>query len=630
MKNLFLTLICTTAAALNAAPAPEVPTRLNILFITTEDLSPHFGVYGEKAAVTPAIDRFAGRALRYDRMFGIAAVCAPNRSSIITGMYPQSLGSQHMRCHITIPPDISLFPALLRQAGYFTSNNHKEDYNFGCPKGVWDENGNSAHWRNRPAGKPFYSVFNFMDTHEGAVALESGAWSRNIKKLKPEQLTDPARVEVPPYYPDTPEVRKILARQLDNVQLLDRFVNRLLQELETDGLAGETIVAIMSDHGDGYLRMKRSLFDSGMRVPLLVHVPENFRQPGQAEPGGATDELVSMVDLAATFLNLAGVVVPEWNQGHPFLGNDRAEPRRFIYGGRDRMDERVTLQRTIRDGRFRYIRTFTPHVTEFLDINAPARGNLWKHFLDLEKQGALPEVTRRYLREPVPFEQLFDTVADPHEIHNLASDPAHAKTREALASELKRWQLDIVDSGMIPEGILLEIQKSQPIYTALRTPEFSAWVPKALEAAQIASNPESAPDAILLLTLSDCPPVRFWGTYGIELRKIDTPSSRETLVKLLGDPHPDIRSQAAAALLALGRTDEPVLDVLRANLLASDNPGVQILAGNITERQAAHMRPLLPVIRQAATFKAPGYGRALNVLMNRSLAVLGEPPAGEE
>ena len=265
-----------------AQQAPAAPSaRPNIVWISNEDMSPHLGAYGDPLARTPVLDRFAKESIRYTHAFTTAPVCAPSRAAIITGMYQTTIGAQHMRTtedrvpelpgpYLAVPPFyVRAFPEYLRAAGYYTSNRAKTDYQFGVPFTIWDDLGPNAHWRNRTdKTQPFFSVFNLEVTHESQIFPSSPA-----RKGKP-LVTDPARVPVPPYYPDTPAIRQELARMYDNIADMDGQVGEILKQLEADGLSDNTVVFYWSDHGDGVPRSKRSLYDSGLRVPLMIRWPK--------------------------------------------------------------------------------------------------------------------------------------------------------------------------------------------------------------------------------------------------------------------------------------------------------------------------------------------------------------------
>jgi len=431
-----------------ASAAPE-QNRPNILWVSIEDLNPHLGCYGDPIAQSPTIDRLAEDGMRFTNAFTPAGVCAPCRSSIITGMYQNSIGTQHMRTshrapglptpyEAVPPPYVKTFTEYLRAAGYYCTNNKKTDYQFGLPFTAWDESSGEAHWRNRPdPNQPFFAVFNFTTTHE----------SQNWKE--PEQ-TDPAVVEVPPYYPDTLPVRKDLARQYDNIALVDKQIGEVLSQLEADGLREETIVFFWSDHGDGLPRAKRWLYDSGLHVPLIV------RWPGEITPGTVNENMVSFVDLGPTVLSMAGVPVPVHMQGKAFLGDQAAEPREYIYGARDRFDESYDMVRAVRDKRYKYIRNYYPNQPYVLHLPYRNRNRTMQELIRLDTEGKLTGPQKLWMRDTRPPEELYDTEKDPYEIHNLANDPKYKSILQRKRSEMDRWMEEIDDLGDIPEEQMVE------------------------------------------------------------------------------------------------------------------------------------------------------------------------------
>ncbi len=303
-----------------------MPARPNILWIICEDTSPYLGCYADPHALTPNINRFAGQAILYTNAYATAPVCSPSRSCLITGVYATSLGTQNLRSDVRIPRLVEPLPKRLRIAGYYCSNNFKEDYNF-KDSTIWDDSSPTAHWRNRIGGVPFFSVFSLLATHQGQInGSDEEFFQKYGSKLKPEERHDPKTLSLPPFYPDTPMVRKMWARYYDLVTYNDKQVGELLQQLEADGLAESTIVFIFSDHGFGLPRFKRSLYDTGLRVPLLVRVPSRFQHMVPLASGGRTDQLVSHVDYAPTVLKLAGLPVPAHMQGQPFLGPGTRRP----------------------------------------------------------------------------------------------------------------------------------------------------------------------------------------------------------------------------------------------------------------------------------------------------------------
>jgi uncharacterized sulfatase len=380
-----------SVAELDAADRP------NILWISCEDMSPNLGCFGDSYSTTPNLDALAAKGVRYTQAFATSGVCAPSRSCIITGVFPSSLGSHFMRCKATLPDFVKCFPEYLREAGYYCTNNSKTDYNFDHPKSAWDESSNKAHWRNRPDGTPFFSVFNITVTHESQIRLRGDAFQKITQRLKPEQRHDPAKVTLPPIYPDTPEARRDWANYLDCITTMDAMAGDLLRQLGEDGLADDTIVWFFSDHGVGLPRAKRWLYDSSLHVPLIIHFPPKFQRRAIGNKPGETDErLVSFVDFAPTVLSLAGVIIPDHMQGQAFLGGQAApSPRLYVHGIRDRMDERYDLIRAVRDRRFKYIRNYMPGVPYAQVLNYAELGPTLQSMRRLHHEGSLtPAVAR--------------------------------------------------------------------------------------------------------------------------------------------------------------------------------------------------------------------------------------------
>jgi arylsulfatase A-like enzyme len=440
-----------------AAPA----TRPNIVWISNEDMSPHLGVYGDTMARTPALDRLAAQSIRFTRAFSTAPVCAPSRAAIITGMYQTAIGAQHMRTtedtvpelpgpYLAVPPFyVKAFPEYLRAAGYYTSNRAKTDYQFGTPFTIWDDLGAQAHWRNRAdKSQPFFSVFNLEITHESRSFPSSP--SRKGKPL----VTDAAKIKVPPYYPDSPVVREELARMYDNIADMDGQVAEILRQLEEDGLADNTIVFYWSDHGDGVPRAKRSLYDSGLHVPLMIRVPP--RLSAVAPPGTVSSELVSFIDLAPTVLSLAGVAMPGHMQGRALVGPAKGPAPAYVFAARDRMDAEYDMMRSARDASFLYIRNFSteqPYVGHIIYRNQSA---IMQEWLRMQAAGQLSGPAALWMRTSRPPEELYDVRRDPHQIENVAAEPAHRATLERMRAAVHEWMTRVGDQGLINEPEMIQ------------------------------------------------------------------------------------------------------------------------------------------------------------------------------
>jgi len=424
-------------------------SRPNILWITCEDMSAQIGCYGDAEATTPNLDALAAQGARYDNAYSICGVCAPSRSCLITGMYPPSIGTHHMRCRNMPPAYVRCFPEYLQEAGYYCTNNVKTDYNFDHPKNAWNESSRKAHWRNREdKSQPFFSVFNFTVTHESQIGTLPEDMRDGPRGLLPEQRHDPADAQLPPYYPDTPVIRQHWAHYYDLITAMDAQTGEILRQLEEDGLADNTIVMWYSDHGVGLPRAKRWLYDSGLHIPMIV------RWPGVIEPGSVRDELASFVDFAPTVLSLAGVTPPDHMQGQVLLGDAAAPPRDYIYGMRDRMDERYDHIRAVRDKRYKYIRNYEPYRAYDQHLNYPESYPVMQDMRRVQAAGELNDAQQLYFRQSKPTEELYDTDSDPHELENLAEDPALGEDLQRLRDAMDVWEVEVGDLGAIPEFAL--------------------------------------------------------------------------------------------------------------------------------------------------------------------------------
>lgn len=463
--------------------ASQRAERPNILWLSTEDISPDLGCYGDEYAHTPNLDKFATQSARYTNAFSSAPVCAPSRSAIITGMYPTTIGSMHMRSKAVPPAGIKAFTEYLRAAGYYCSNNSKTDYNFEAPPSnrppdtVWDETSNKAHWRNRQdKSQPFFAVFNIVVTHESQVRVPDDLYKKNTARLKPEEFHDPAKAKLPPYYPDTPLVRKDWARYADNITAMDYMVADLLKQLEEDGLAENTVVFFWGDHGRGLPRAKRWVYDSGLRVPLMV------RWPGKIKPG-VVDDVVSLMDLGPTVLSIAGVPIPPVMQAQAFLGDQKKAPRQYAYAHRDRMDESYDMMRSVTDKRFHYIKNFFPgrpyaqHIEYMEEMpTMQEMRRLYKdhmNALDPNYGKAMTPAQLLFFRPEKPAEELYDVTVDPHEINNLTGKPEHQETLKRMRAALEQWQTQTKDLGLVPELELRERMRPGGVWQKVATPKLS-------------------------------------------------------------------------------------------------------------------------------------------------------------
>ena len=419
----------------------------NIVWIIADDLSPDLSCYGSTEVSTPNIDRLAAEGARFTNAYVTCPVCSPSRSALITGMYQTSIGAHAHRSHrgdgYTLPEPVRLITDYFREAGYYTVNDHesglggrnKTDFNFQYKKPF-----DGTNWRDRAPGQPFYAQVNIFEPHRGSPT-EPWGFASDI-----EAPTDPSAVTPPAYYPQDEVARKDWAGYLDAVRMLDEKVGRVLDRLEEDGVADRTVVIFFGDHGRPMPRDKQFLYDGGIRVPLVI------RWPGQFEPGSVRDELVSSIDLSATSLAIAGIEVPSHVEGRVFLGEHKVASREYVFAARDRCDETVDRIRAVRDKRYKYIRNYytdRPYMqlNRYKEVSYP----IWRQLLRLEKQGKLSANQNPFLARSRPEEELYDTEADPNELHNLAESPEHQQILTRMASALDLWIQHTGDKGEQPE-----------------------------------------------------------------------------------------------------------------------------------------------------------------------------------
>ena len=446
-----------------AEPVTEWPERPNILSISFEDCTPWFGCYGHPVR-TPNVDRLAAEGAMWPNAFTPAPVCSPTRSAVMTGMYPVSIGTHHMRTityrdqgmsgyEAVVPHYVRCYPEYLRAAGYWCCNDGKHDYQFTAPVTVWDQTSNpwfedgTAHWRNRPdPTMPFLAQFNLGASHESQSWEDSQFDDAHLE----QHGIDPDAVIVPPYFPDTPKVRRAIARVYASIEHNDRIVGELLDQLEEDGLTDSTAVVIWTDHGP-LPRGKRWPYDSGIHSPMIA------RWPGVIESGTVEDRLVSVMDLGPTFLSMAGVTVPRHMHGKPFLGPATGEGHDYVFATRDRFDQHYDMVRASRDTRWKYIRHWMPNHPYQGWVSYrnhhPIMEELWR----LHVAGELDEVQARFFTSTRPEEELYDTEADPHEIVNLADDPAHREVLERHRARVEAWQTEVGDLGLVTENVMIDM-----------------------------------------------------------------------------------------------------------------------------------------------------------------------------
>jgi arylsulfatase A-like enzyme len=452
---LLVVFLVSIVAGVSATPRP------NILWLIAEDFSPHLGCYGTKEVWTPNLDQLAQEGVRYTRFYTTAPVCSPSRSAFMTGMYQTTIGAHNHRSHrddgYTLPPGVRVLTDRMRDAGYFTLNirdlpapigfkgTGKTDWNFSYTNA---QSGNKAFdsdkWAELKLHQPFYAQINFNETH---------------RKFRAPKRADPAKVELPPYYPDHPVARADWAEYLDSATELDRKVGVILKRVEQDGLADNTVIVFFGDNGQAHVRGKQFCYESGLLVPLIIRWPKNFPAPKNFKPGTVNSQLLEAIDLAPAMLAIAGTNAPM--QGTPFLGERAGPPKQYVFGARDRCDETVFRFRTVRDTKYRYIRNFTPErpllqPNEYKEKQYP----VWNLMKELHAQGKLTPVQAKLCEPTMPAEELYDLDADPHELNNLANSLKHAAELKRLRGVLERWIEDTDDQGRQLEPPSLTARRS--------------------------------------------------------------------------------------------------------------------------------------------------------------------------
>jgi len=596
--------LCASGVAVSGCGGPVRRTvyrapaeKPNILWITCEDVSsPYLGCYGDIFARTPNIDSLAEASVLYTKAFATAPVCAPSRSCLVTGVYATSTGTQHLRSDVKLPREIKCFPEYLRAAGYYCSNNYKKDYNF-KDVNVWDESSDTAHWRRRKPGQPFFSVFNFTSTHQGQInGSDEEFFDKYTSKLKPEERHDGKKIPLPPYYPDTPFVRKIWTRYYNLITFMDKQVGDLLNRLEADGLADNTIVFFFSDHGLGIPRFKRTLYDSGLHVPLIIRFPRRYQNFSPLRAGRRTDRLVSFVDFAPTVLHLAGLPVPAYMQGRAFLGAGAGLPREYIFGASSRVDEAYEFSRCVRDKRYKYIRNYMPHLPYIQPSEYPDRAEIMQELLRAVAEEKLSSVQKLHWAPTKPLEELYDTLADRHEINNLAALPQTRRILERLRKVHLQWMIGTHDTGLLSEAEMhIRSEGSTPYEMAQQIGKYPQW--RILAAAElVGKGPSNIPKLIRLLSDSDSA-VRYWAAVALSVLGSGARPVIEALTGRLEDSSPNVRFASAGALCKLGLC-ENALPVLAEGLEEQREETILYAAREI-QGLGSKARPIVQQIREA-------------------------------
>lgn len=550
-KNLtssLISLLSISAIVVLSSCQESTPEELpNILWLTSEDNSPLLGCYGDEFATTPNLDKLASEGFLYTHAYANAPVCAPTRNTILTGVYASSGGNQHMRSYYPKSDIVVPYPEYLRELGYYCTNNSKTDYNLGDfdNNGIWDECSNTAHYKNRQEGQPFFAVFNSTISHESSIHK----WISNENlRHKPEE------VSLPPYHPATPEMKHDWAQYYDKVEDMDSWVGQKLKELEDAGLAENTIVFYYGDHGGVLARSKRYVYETGTRVPFIIRIPEKYNYLFPAEKlNSKVDRLISFVDLVPTLLSITGIEIPGYLQGNAFLGKQKTADPEYAFMFRGRMDERYDMSRAVRDQKYRYIRNYMPYRIygqriEYL-FRAPSIVSWQQAYLN----GDCNPVQSAFW-ETKPVEELYDTENDPWEINNLAENKEYEDVLLRMRAANKDWATRIYDTGFIPEAEQIERANGQAMYDYMRSGKVN--LQEIMEAAETATlgEPENM-EQLQNYLKNDDSAVRYWGATGLLILGKDAAPALETLKTAASDPSANVAAMAAEALYGLGEPE---------------------------------------------------------------------------
>lgn len=599
-----MSVLCTPASAVTSADH-----RPNILWIIAEDHSPMLGAYGDAYADTPTLDGLAKKGVAFTNAYSNAPVCAPARDTLITGLYAPSAGGHNHDNSSLQPAALPFVSRYLKEAGYWTANIGKYHYNLytPTPMDAWDQKTEKTGWwdtaaykaANKQGRKPFFTLLHLYYSHESQTSLDGWYRSEGPKKerLRGHTKHDPAKAPVPPYYPDTPTVREDIAQYYDNITRVDSEVKKVLQQLKDEGWADDTIVFYFSDHGNGIPRGKRWLYDSGLKVAMIAYVPEKYRNLMPMTPGLKSDRLVGFVDMAPTVLKLAGLPVPSYMEGHAFMGQKPDAEPAYVYGHRDRTDERFETIRAVRDKRYKYIRNYMPHLpyAQHLDYVYQVSA-IMRDWQRLHDEGKLNPTQDAFFKTK-PAEELYDTATDPHEVRNLAADPRYRPTLERMRKAQTAWAIDVRDLGLIPEGELQRLANGKPYYDVTRTDDVYP-VQAVAAAAQLATfgKKESLP-RLLRLMQDKNGIVRYWSAMGVLTLGDAGRAARPQLARLMTDEVPNVRIAAAHALCALGDCKD-ALPVL-ASALTHGWPAARLAAANALDYLDDKAKPVAPQMRAA-------------------------------
>ncbi len=583
MKNIALLLF--TLAFLVSCQKKELP-KPNILWITIEDSSPQFfGCYGDSDARTPVIDKLAEEGVRFTNAFSTGTVCSPSRSTIITGVRTYKMGTGNHRSNYAIPKFIHGFPYYMQQQGYYVTNNAKTDYNVGdvkkFTKQAWNESSNKAGWWNRKPGQPFFAVFNYADSHQSrTMTLPFKTYKKIVwdKLAKDERIGD-NDFKMPPFYNDSPEMRKQFARVYNSIKLTDNRIGELLDRLEKDNLRDSTIIFFYADHGEGMPRGKTNGINFGYRVPFIIWFPEMYKHLSPWGTAGAvTDELIDFEDLAPTLISLAGGKIPDYLKGRILMGKNRSEPVNHLTLSADRSDNGIDMVRSITDGKYVYSRNFMPWMPEARYIRYMEIGDIKQIMRKELAEGKLNSL-QKSLFEPRPAEFLFDIENDLWETKNLVGNPEYKEVLAKMRKQLNEEILNSRDVMFLPEYEIGLISKTGNAYEFRL--DSTRYPLKEIYAAASLSGKRGAETAIRQIELlrNKNNIVRYWAALGLQCQNAESlhPFQKE-IIRAMSDKYPPVAVTAAA--IAFRNYNYSDAEEKLIKWIKSDNPDIALMAIN--------------------------------------------------
>lgn len=574
----------------------------NVLWITIEDTSPQFiGSYGNSDSRTPVMDQLTREGVQFTNAFSTGTVCSPSRSAIITGIKTYELGTGNHRSNYSIPAWLKGFPYYLKQAGYYVTNNSKTDYNVANEKQfiaeAWNESSGKAGWWDREEGQAFFSVFNFNESHQSRTMTHPYEWYvENVLEMLPEEdRIAEDEFEMPPFYRDSPEMRKQMARVYNSLKLTDNRIGDLLERLREDGLLQETIIFIFADHGEGMPRGKTNGINFGYRVPFTIWFPPKYEHLSPWGINTKTDELMSFEDLAPTMISLAGGKVPDYLKGRVLLGENRSPKADKLFLSSDRSDNGIDMIRTVTDGRFVYSRNFMPYMPEARYIRYMEIGEIKQIMRTDLENGLLNSIQESIFQSREP-EVLYDIENDSWETNNLVGNSEYQDVLIEMRSALKAHLLERKDVLMLPEGELDRISKTTSPYE-FRESESDFPFEAIYAAAELSGfrSSEILARQIDLLESSN-PILRYWAAIGLKSQSKEAlKANLAELEEKVNDDYPYVSATLASIVYEIIQAQESQ-EILKKSILSEDKH-LSLMAINYL-LYSEHKTPFIEPIRE--------------------------------